>query len=135
MKTDTRFFKLWYIDKYFNIAHNSRHSLLKIQNLAKTFCKGIDIKIVLTPFKISNKFSYKDPLLIHLQSFIVYKFINANCKGCYVGETTRHFITRINGHLKKHAMSNIFKHLQESRARNSACNKDCFLEIDRATTE
>ena len=32
-------------------------------------------------------------------------------------------------------MSNIFKHLQESRICNSVCNKDRFSAIDRATTE
>ena len=124
VKTDTRFFKLPYIGKYSNIAQK------KIQNLVKTFCKGIDVKVVLTPFKISNKFSYKDPLPFHLQSFIVYKFVCANCKVCYVGETTRHFITRINEHLQKDAKSNIFKHLQESRACKSVCNKDCLSIID-----
>ena len=129
VKTDTRFFKLPYIGKYSNIAQK------KIQNLVKTFCKGIDVKVVLTPFKISSKFSYKDPLPFHLQSFIVYKFVCANCKVCYVGETTRHFITRINEHLQKDAKSNIFKHLRESRVCNSVCNKDCFSVIDRATTE
>ena len=68
VKTDTRFFKLPYIGIYSNIAQK------KIQNLAKTFSKGIHVKVVLTPFKISNKFSYKDPLPFHLQSFIIYKF-------------------------------------------------------------
>ena len=38
----------------------------KIQNLAKTFCKDIDVKVLLVPFKISDKFSYKDPLPFHL---------------------------------------------------------------------
>ena len=126
VKTDTRFFKLPYIGKYPNIAQK------KIQKLVKTLFKGIDVKVVLTPFKISNKFSHKDPLPFHLQSLIVYKSACANCKVCYVGETTRHFITRINEHLQKDATSNIFKHLQESRACN---NKDCFSIIDRATTE
>ena len=129
MKTDTTFFKLPYTDKYSNIAQ------IKIQNLVKTFCKGIDVKIVLRPFKTCKKFSYKDPLPFHLQSFIVYKFVCANCKVCYVGETTRHFITRINEHLQKDAKSNIFKHLQESRACNSVCDKDCFSVIDRSATE
>ena len=120
VKTDIRFFKLPYIGKYSNIAQK------KNQNLVKNICKYIDVKVVLTPFKISNKFSYKDPLPFHLQSFIVYKFICANCKVSYVGETTRHFITRINEHLQKDPKSNIFKHLQESRKCNSVCNKDCF---------
>ena len=74
VKTDTRFFKLPYIGKYSNIAQK------KIQNLVKTFCKDIDVKVVLTPFKISSKFSYKYPSPFHLQSFIGYKFICVNCK-------------------------------------------------------
>ena len=124
VKTDTRFFKLPYIGKYSNIAQK------KIQNLVKAFCKGIDVKVVLTPFKISSKFSYKDPLPFHLQSFIVYKFVCANCKVCYVGETTRPFITRINEQLQKDAKSNIFKHLRESCVCNSVRNKDCFSVTD-----
>ena len=57
----------------------------------------------------------------------------------YVGETTKRFITRLNEHLYKDPMSNIFKHLQGSHICNSVCNKDCFSVcfsvIDRATTE
>ena len=52
-----------------------------------------------------------------------------------MGETARDFITRINEHLQKDAKSNIFQHLQDSRACNSVCNKDYFSVIDRATTE
>ena len=52
-----------------------------------------------------------------------------------MGETTRHVINRVNEHLQKDAMSNIFKHLQDSRAFNEVCNKDCFSVIDRTTTE
>ena len=102
-----------------------------IQNAVKTFCEDIDVKAKLTPFK----FSYKDPLPFHLQSFIVLKFICANCKVCYVDETPRHFITRINEHLQKDPKSNIFKNLPESRIYNSVCNKDSFSVIDQATSE
>ena len=33
--------------------------------------------------------------------FLVYKFICARCKSCYIGETCRHFITRTDEHIKK----------------------------------
>ena len=59
---DTRFFKLPYVGKYFIIAPK------QIQNLVKSFCKDVNIKVALTPYKISYKFSYKDPLPFHLQS-------------------------------------------------------------------
>ena len=116
VKTDARFINQPYIGKYFNIAPK------KIQNVVKTFCKDINTKTVLAPFKISTKFSYKDPLLFHLQSFIVYKFICASCKVCCGGETTRSFITGIKEHLQKDPKSNIFKHLQES----CICNSELF---------
>ena len=113
--------------EYSNIAHK------KTLNLVIIFCKDKDIKVVLTPFKISNKFSYKDPLPFHLQSLIIYKFVCVNSKVCYVGETTRHFITRINEHLHKDPKFNMFKHLQESPICNNVCNTDCFPVIHRAT--
>ena len=66
VKTDTGLFKLPHIGKYSNIGQK------KIQNLVKTFCKDIDVKFVLTPFKISDKFSYKGgPLPFCLQSFFI----------------------------------------------------------------
>ena len=102
VKTDARFINQPYIGKYFNIAPK------KIQNVVKTFCKDINTKTVLAPFKINTKFSYKDPLLFHLQSFIVYKFICASCKVCCGGGTTRSFITGIKEHLQKDPKSNIF---------------------------
>ena len=66
VKTDTRLFKLPHIGKYSNIGQE------KIQNLVKTFCKNTDVKFVLMPFKISDKFSYKGgPSLFRLQSFFI----------------------------------------------------------------
>ena len=70
--------------------------------------------------------------LIFSHSLFTNFFVN---KVCYVGKTTSHFINRINEHLQKDPNSNIFKHLQESRACNSLCKKDCFSVIDQATTE
>ena len=52
VKTDTRF--LLEVTIYWQIF---QHCSKKIQNLVKTFCKGVDVKVVLTPFKISKKFS------------------------------------------------------------------------------
>ena len=59
----------------------------------------------------------------------------ANCNVCYMGETTGHFVTRINKHLQIDPTSGTFKHLQESRICNSVCSKACFSVIDPATAE
>ena len=109
VKTDTRFFKLPYIGIYSNITQK------KIQNVVKTFCKGIDVKLYLRHSRSVTSFHIK----IHYHFIFnhsLFTFICANCKVYYVGETTRHFSTRTNEHLQKDAKSNIFKHLQESRA-------------------
>ena len=44
------------------------------------------------------------------RSCVVYKFSCAGCTACYVGETTRHFNTRVREHLETNRASHIFKH-------------------------
>ena len=90
-----RYFKLPYIGKY------SEQVQKKITKLCKQYCKENNVKIVFTLFKISNCFSIKDAILYSLKSFLVYKFICAWCKSCYIGKTCRHLITRIDKHIKK----------------------------------
>ena len=66
-------------------------------------------------FKIKNYFAYKDPIPNDLKSFLVYKFTCASCSSSYIGETCRHFKTRIEEHIKKDNNSHIFKHLHSSK--------------------
>ena len=80
------------------------HTIAKInfQNLAKSFVKNIFIiKLAFGLFKIKNYFSYKDPIPNDLKPFLVYKFTCASCSSSYIGETCRHFKTRIEKHIKK----------------------------------
>ena len=90
-----RYFKLPYIGKY------SEQVQKKITKLCKQYCKENNVKIIFTSFKISNYFSAKDATSYLLKSFLVYKFICARCKSCYIGETCRHFKTRIDEHIKR----------------------------------
>ena len=53
VKTDTRFFKLPYIGIYSNITQK------KIQNVVKTFCKGIDVKLYLRHSRSVTSFHIK----------------------------------------------------------------------------
>ena len=131
-KTDTKFFKLPYISKYSNIAQK------RFKILLKRFVQIYKTPYIwsLTPFKINNKFWYKDPLQFHLQSFIVDQFICAKCKVCYVAETTRHLSREsMNTYTKTLSPTSLNMCLQESHICNSVCNKDCFSVIDQATTE
>ena len=67
-------------------------------------------------------FSVKDATPYFLKYFLVYKFICARGKSCYIGETCHHFITRIEEHIKKDKKSHVFQHLH---------NKEkCFSSFD-----
>ena len=98
----TRFYKLPYIGKY------SEQVQKKLSKICKQFWKDADLKIVFTSFKINNYFSTKDKTPYFLKSFLVYKFLCASCNSCYIGETCRHFKTRIDEHVKKDKKSNIY---------------------------
>ena len=75
---------------------------------------NIDIKLVLSSFKISNLFSVKDPIPRGLHTGVAYKVLCASCSACYVSETTRHFSTRVQEHIFSDRTSHIFKHFQNS---------------------
>ena len=94
--SDIYYFKLPYIS---NLSHHIKNKLSK---LCKEFCKeNFNIKLVLNSFKIKNYFSYKDSIIDDLKSFVVYKCTCASYNSSYIGETCRHFKTRIEKHMKK----------------------------------
>ena len=92
--------------KHYKLPYIGKHSE-QVQK-CKQFCKDADFKIVFTSFKINNYFSTKDKTPYFLKSFLVYKFVCARCNSCYIGETCRHFKTRIDEHVKKDKKSNIY---------------------------
>ena len=95
-KSDVHYFQLPYID---NLLHHIKVKLLK---LCKELCKEyFNIKLVFDSFKVKNYFSYKDPILNDLKSFLVFKFTCASCSSSYIGETFRHFKIRIEDNIKK----------------------------------
>ena len=125
-----RYFKLPYIGKY------SEQVQKKIWKLCQQYCKENNVKIVFTSFKISNYFSVKDATLCFLKSFLVYKFVCVRCKSCYVGETCRHFIIRIDEDIKRDKRSHVFQHLHSKEEECfSSFDLDCFSILDSATTK
>ena len=126
--TRTFYFKLPYIGPFSIIAQK------KVRHFAKRYCNNIDIKLVFSSFKIGNLFSVKDPIPRGLRAGVVYKFLCAGCSACYVGETTRHFSTRVREHIFSDRTSHIFKHLQNSEHCRTSCSSDCFSILDHAST-
>ena len=103
--SDVHYFKFTYIG---NLSHHIKN---KFSKLCNKFCtENVNIKLVFTSFKIKNYFSYKDPIRDDLKSFLVYKFTYVSCSSSYIGETCRHFKTRIEGHIRKDNKPHIFKH-------------------------
>ena len=129
-KSDIHYFKLPYIG---NLSH---HIKIKLSKLCKEFCKeNFNIKLVFNSFKIKNYFSYKDPIPNDLKSFLVYKFTCASCSSSYIGETCRHFKTRIEEHIKKDNKSHIFKHLHSTATCFDSYNSLCFKIVDKANSK
>ena len=100
------------------------------------FCKeNFNIKLVFNSFKIKNYFAYKDAIPNDLKSFLVYKFTCASCSSSYIGETSRHFKTRIEEHIKKDNKSHISKHLHSSKTCFESYNSLGFKIIDKANSK
>ena len=99
--------------------------------------KKIDtsFKIVFSSFKIKNYFSYKEPILHDLKSFLVYKFTCASCGSSYIGKTFHHFKTKIVEHIKKDNKSHIFKHVHSTATYFDSYNSLCFKIIDKANSK
>ena len=66
-----------------------------------------NVKIIFSPFKLSTMFSPKDFIPDSLKSRVVYQFTCASCGVRYIGETNRHFNTRVNEHLFRDKNSHI----------------------------
>ena len=81
------------------IAFYSSYTRKKISSIINKYCKDINVKVTFSPFKLSTMFSPKDFIPGSLKSRVVYQFTCASCRACYIGETNRHFHTRVNEHL------------------------------------
>ena len=99
--TCTFYFELPYMGPFSSITQK------KVRHFAKRYCNNIDFQLVFSSFKIGNLFSVKDPIPHGLRTGVVYKFLFAFCSACYVGETTRHFFTRLREHIFSDRTSDI----------------------------
>ena len=123
------YFKIPYIGRFSGITQH------RVRTLVNRFCKPVDIKLVFSTFKIKNLFNVKDSLPDRLRMRVVYKFSCASCNACYIGETSRHFATRVREHLPSDRSSHVFKHLQSSESCRISCSADCFTVLDSTTTK
>ena len=123
------FFKLPYIGKHSEQVHK------EITKLCKQYCKENNVEIVFNSLKISNSFSLKDGTPYFLKSFLVYTFICARCKFCYIGKTCHHFINRIDEHIKKTKSPMFFIIYTAKMNVFLSFDLNCFSIWDLATTK
>ena len=124
------YFKLPYIGNF------SHHIKNKLSKLCKEFCKeNFNIKLVFNSFEIKSYFSYKDPILDYLKSFLVRKFTCGSCDSSYIWESCRHFKTSIEEHIKKDNKSHIFKHLHSTITCSDSYNCLSFKIIDKPNSK
>ena len=79
--------------------------------------------------------SYKDSIPNDLKSFLVYKFTCSNCRSSYIGETCRHFKTRIEEHITKDNKSHICKQLHSAATCFDSYNSLCTKIIDKVNSK
>ena len=99
--------------------------LAKLQDLLTPFFNRCSNFFLITTYPIPND----------LKSFLVCKFTCASCSSSYIGETCRHFKTRIEEHIKKDNKSHIFKHLHSTTTCFDSYNSLCFKITDKANSE
>ena len=70
-----------------------------ISKLFSKFYPQIDFRLIFTNnFSIGNFFSFKDKISPHIKSNIVYNYSCSLCSATYLGESIRHFHTRVSEH-------------------------------------
>ena len=127
-KGSTLFFKLPFIGPFSSATQR------RIKVITKKYCEDLDIRLVFTSYKLKNMFVVKDAVPHSLRSLVVYKFSCAGCGACYVGETARHFSTRVREHLFSDRNSHIYRHLKDSESCRNLCSEACFSILDSAPT-
>ena len=94
----------------------NRHYSLHMKTCSPRLKSGVGLGPRILSLRVYDRESFTS---FHLQAG----------NACYIGETNRHFATRIHEHLASDKHSHIFKHL-----RGSLCSEDCFKILDSAST-
>jgi hypothetical protein len=84
----------------------------QVHKFNKRLPNNVSVRVVFQTFKTMNIFPNKDKVPQSLASNIVYQYSCEQCNACYIGETKRHFITRVTEHIKgKPTPSEVSLHL------------------------
>ena len=84
---------------YMSISHN-KDLKIKLSKLVSDYYPQLNLRIIFSNNDtIGKMFPYKDCVPSSLRSNVVYKFQCSVCNSTYIGETIRHYKTRISEHM------------------------------------
>ena len=85
-------------------------------------------------FQNQEFFSFKDPIPDALKSLVVYQFTCVGCNSRSIGETSRHFATRVKEHLLTDKNSHVYEQLNGSPSCKRKYLVGSFKILDSAKT-
>ena len=85
------------VDFWGRASYKFKNQLL---NLMKEYYPTTDVRVIFKASRtVGSFFSFKDKIPSNLQSGVVYHYSCGCCSASYIGQTSRHFQTRIYEHL------------------------------------
>ena len=106
------------------MSNNDNKNFKKgLLNLIHEYFPHVNLRLIFSnSFTVGRLFPYKDRIPVSVRSNVVYKYTCGSCQATYIGESSRHYRTRVSEHcgisprtglrLTK-PNSNIYKHFEE----------------------
>ena len=122
--------KIPFISKWVNKAFEK-----SLSEMMKEFFPHINLRLIFSNgFSISRMFPFKDHTPKHVRSNIVYQYHCGICNSMYIGETSRHYATRIAEHkgvspLTGAPMARINSHIYDHFVGTGHHIKDAYFSI------
>ena len=96
------------------IREKESQTIKTVRSINQILPANHKFRVVFDTYKSSRIFPNKDKVSTSLVSNLVYKYKCWQCDSCYIGETRRHFITRIQEHIEGRPRdSEITKHVHK----------------------
>ena len=103
----------------------------KLRHVLDVLCKDIDLRIVLSSFKIKIFFQSQRS---YSRCIVVHQLTCARCNSRYTGERSRHIASKVKEHPSTDKTSHVYKHLNCPPNCKRKCSVDCFKIVDSAKT-
>ena len=101
------------------VQHCERELKHEVHKLNKKLPSNIRLRVAFSTQKTENMFPNKDKVPKELASNLIYLFSCERCTARYIGETKRHFCTRVDEHIRgRPSPSEISQHVHVATPEN-----------------